>query len=65
MLIFILYACQIQQSNKVPKIIAQKSSDEDAETDVDNFKTFVVVGFAVLSWPILCFWFSLKFSERM
>jgi len=34
---------QIQQSNKVPKIIAQKSSDEVAETDVDNFKTFVVV----------------------
>ena len=49
MLIFISYDCQIQQSNKVPKIIAQKSSDEVAETDVDNFKTFVVVGFAVLS----------------
>ena len=47
MFIFILYDFQIQQSNKVPKIIAQKSSDEVSETDVDNVKTFVVVGFAV------------------
>jgi len=34
---------KIQQSNKVPKIIAQKSSDEVAHTDADNIKTFVVV----------------------
>merc|ERR1719376_1024783 len=34
---------QIQQSNKVPKIIAQKSLDEVAHTDADNIKTFVVV----------------------
>lgn len=36
---------QIQQTNNdnVPKIIAQKSSDEAAETDVDGFRTFVVV----------------------
>ena len=29
----------------MPKIIAQKSSDEVAETDVDGFRTFVVVGY--------------------